>query len=635
MEIRDELLPEYSRDVILHVRAADGRILAANAAAIRAYGYSRDELQSLSIYDLRADHTLPRTAAQMAEADAHSILFETEHRRKDGSTFPVEVGSQGVAIGGVRTLISVIRDITERRRIELELRRSEERERARAGEFAAILDAVPFVTLIARDPECRLIAGSRMTYQLLRAEPGTNLAASLAAGHFRAVRNGAEVAPPDLPVHTAARTGQAVNDYEFDVIFADGSRRTLFGSAIPLLDDDGRTRGALGAFLDITERQAMEERLREAQKLESIGLLAGGIAHDFNNLLVGVIGNASLAADLVPNGSPALEKLRRVLEAGEQAAHLTRQMLDYAGKGRFIVAPVDLSQIVRENSALVRSSISQNISLTFHLAEDLPCVESDPAQMRQLFMNLVLNAAEAIGEGAGAIAISTGEMQIAGAHLPDDLANWPLQPGRCVFLEVSDTGCGMDSATHAKVFDPFFTTKFQGRGLGLAAVAGVVRSHHGAIRVTTAPGRGATFQVLLPAMRSAPAPHADPHGQGAVLVVDDEPQVRGLAQAALECQGYQVLTAESGSQAVDLVRARGSGIRVVILDLGSPEMHAEEALAELRRLQPGLEIVLSGGGSEVQSLREFHGLRLSGFIRKPYTVQDLARVVQRAMPAPK
>lgn len=364
--------------------------------------------------------------------------------------------------------------------------------------------------------------------------------------------------------------------------------------------------------------------------MESIGLLAGGIAHDFNNLLVSVIGNASLSADLIPDGSPAREKLRRVVEAGEQAAHLTRQMLDYAGKGRFIVAPVDLSQIVRDMSGRVQSSISKKISLTFRLAKDLPNVESDPGQMRQLLMNLTLNAAEAIGEATGSIAVSTGEMEIAAADLRDDLANWPLQPGRCVFLEVSDTGCGMDPATQARVFDPFFTTKFQGRGLGLAAVAGVVRSHRGAIRVTTAPGQGSTFLVLLPAMPSAVSPHDD-LGEGAILVVDDEPQVRGLAQAALECQGYQVLTAGSGSQAVELVRARGGGIRVVILDIGMTGLHGEPALAELRRLQPELEIVVSGDSSQAQSFQQFRGVRLSGFIQKPYTVQDLARVVQQAI----
>ncbi|MBZ5582615.1 MAG: MEDS domain-containing protein, partial [Acidobacteriia bacterium] len=297
----------------------------------------------------------------------------------------------------------------------------------------------------------------------------------------------------------------------------------------------------LESNVDVTEAHQAEEQLRQAQKLESIGLLAGGIAHDFNNLLVGVVGNASLAEDMLPYGSPAVEILQRIMKAGEQAAHLTRQMLAYAGKGRFIVEPVNLSTLVRDASVLIQSSVSKRISFSFQLAAGIPAVESDASQMQQVFMNVALNAAEAIGDNTGVISISTGETRIESAGQPD---GWNLAPGSYAFLEVRDTGCGMDTATRARIFDPFFTTKFQGRGLGLAAVAGIVRAQNGAIQVTSAPGAGSAFRILLPAMPAAhpqkttpPAAAADLRGQGTVLVVDDEPVVRDLAKRTLERHG--------------------------------------------------------------------------------------------------
>lgn len=405
-----------------------------------------------------------------------------------------------------------------------------------------------------------------------------------------------------------------------------------------LRDASGAVVRSVGMVQDITERKRAEEQLRQAQKLESIGLLAGGIAHDFNNLLVGVIGNASLAGDMLPYESPAAEVLRRIVKSGEQAAHLTRQMLAYAGKGRFILEPVDLSGIIRETSMLIQGSISKKIALRLDLAAGAPRVESDPSQMQQVFMNLALNAAEAIGGAAGIISVSTGEAVVDAAYIAEELHGWSVTPGRYVYLEVGDTGCGMDQATAEKIFDPFFTTKFQGRGLGLAAVSGIVRAHKGAIQVSTAPGKGAAFRVLLPAMTASPAETEpdtrrldDLAGQGTILVVDDEEIVRDLARRALEHHGYRAMVAAGGAEAIDILRDCRDRIQLVVLDLSMPGMSGEETLPELRRLNPNLQVIVSSGHSESEALRPFDGLNVSHFIQKPYTVQALARKVKSVL----
>ncbi len=315
------------------------------------------------------------------------------------------------------------------------------------------------------------------------------------------------------------------------------------------------SRLAMALITGITERKKAEDRLRQAQRLESIGLLAGGVAHDFNNLLVGVIGNASLAREMLPPGE-AVQFLEGVIKSGEQLAHLTRQMLAYSGKGRFVVEPLDLSDLIPEISGLAQPSISKKIALHFELETHLPLIEADRGQIQQIFMNLVLNAAESIGGNAGLISVKTGLQVVDEAHIRRNPEVTELHPGKYVYLEIRDNGCGMDEATKAKMFDPFFSTKFTGRGLGLAAVSGIVRGHKGAIMVRSRPGKGSSFTVLFPVREHAIAVSpAGPHetnllGSGTVLVVDDEEAVRGVAKGILERYGYHVLLADSGLAAL-------------------------------------------------------------------------------------
>ncbi len=441
----------------------------------------------------------------------------------------------------------------------------------------------------------------------------------------------------DRAYTASLREGNDSFEIDHRIVRPSGEVRWVHGKCEHVRDDSGAAIRTVGMFQDITERKQAEEHLREAQRLESIGLLAGGIAHDFNNLLTGVIGNASLARELVPADSEASELLYGVIRTGEELAHLTRQMLAYSGKGRFLVQPFDLSKLIGEFNVLVQPSIPKKIAIRLHLEADLPAVEADRGQLQQVYMNLVINAAEAIGSAAGMIDVRTGMCDVDEEYQRRHPWAGGLRPGRYVWLEVRDTGCGMDDATRAKAFDPFFSTKFLGRGLGLAAVAGIVRGHKGAIGLESRPGEGTCFTVLFPAAArktagaAARTSRSALHGKGTVLVVDDEQFVRELARKTLVRYGYDVLEAPSGPAALDIAKRHPGDIPLVLLDLSMPEMGGDEVLPELRKLRPNAKVVVSSGYSEAEALTLFAGQTVSGFIQKPYTASRLAETLKEIL----
>jgi PAS domain S-box-containing protein len=387
---------------------------------------------------------------------------------------------------------------------------------------------------------------------------------------------------------------------------------------------------------DVTQRKELERRLLQKDKLESLGLLAGGIAHDFNNLLVGIMGNSSLALETISSNNPARPVLKDVMMASETAANLTRQLLAYAGKGRFVIEPVDLSDLVRQISTLVQTSIPRSVQLRLELMDPLPCVEADATQMQQVIMNLVMNAAEAIGDQQGTVLITTGVQHMDEDYIAAVLVPAQLSPGEYVCVQVHDTGCGMTQETIDRIFDPFFTTKFTGRGLGLAAVLGIVRGHKGAIKVYSTLGQGTTFKLLFPATeQQAPAPTHPPHPPATrgetVLVVDDEEIVRRSAKAMLERHGYSVVLAENGREAVDLFRILADKIDLVLLDMTMPVMGGEEAFRELKTIRPDVRVILSSGYNEVEAVRRFAGKGLAGFLQKPYSALTLTENVRAVL----
>jgi PAS domain S-box-containing protein len=388
---------------------------------------------------------------------------------------------------------------------------------------------------------------------------------------------------------------------------------------------------------DVTEQRHLEQQMLHTQKLESLGVLAGGIAHDFNNLLTGILGNADLALAELSPVAPARESLEAIESAARRAAELCRQLLAYSGKGRFLVQPLDLMELVQEMGHLLTVSLSKKVVLKYHFAQNLPTVEADATQMRQTIMNLIVNASEAIGDRSGVISVTTGLAHCDAAYLRSCFAADGIQPGDFVYVEVADTGRGMDQATQDRIFDPFFTTKFTGRGLGLAAVLGIVRGHRGAIKVYSEVGRGSTFKLLFPAADAQPrgmtsAPRAQTaKGHGHLLVVDDEETVRTLTRRMLERAGFTAVCAEDGRQAVETFKRIRAEVDLVILDLTMPNLDGEACFRELRLIKPDVKVLLSSGYNEQDVVNLFAGKGLAGFIQKPYTSEELIAKVREVL----
>jgi len=463
----------------------------------------------------------------------------------------------------------------------------------------------------------------------------------------------------DMVVFKRILTGEKYFEYETVHLHKDGTEVHLSFNAIVMRDAEGRVAGATGTAKDITERRRAEAereelnmRMLQAQKLESLGVLAGGIAHDFNNLLVGILGNAGLALMELPAGAPGRQAVEGVCGAAQRAADLARQMLAYSGRGKFVVEALDVSRLVEELGHLLSAVISKQAVLHLDVAAGLPPIDGDATQLRQVVMNLITNASDALGEAGGAITVTTGVMHadaeyLAGTAVPDELA-----PGRYVFISVSDTGAGMDDTTKARLFEPFYTTKFTGRGLGLAAVLGILRSHHGAIRVDSAVGRGTTMRILLPPAPAATLPAAPPadqagthedsrrdaapqraawRGTGCVLVVDDEEMVRDVLRSVLEYAGFVVLTAPDGPAALELYRQRRAEIVAVLLDLTMPRLSGEETFRQLQHIDPGVKVILTSGYTEQDATQPFAGRGLAGFVRKPSSPEELLACLRAAL----
>ncbi len=395
---------------------------------------------------------------------------------------------------------------------------------------------------------------------------------------------------------------------------------------------------------EMAERQRIEAELYkkerqilQGQKLESLGVLAGGVAHDFNNLLTVILGNADVLLDQHSKDAPEREGLEEIKTTSLRAADLCRQMLAYAGKGRFVVENNQLPALVTEITSLLQSSISKKATLTLKLEEGVPPVRGDSTQLRQIIMNLVLNASEALGEAPGEISVHVGVRECSREYLSHSFLNEESPEGSYVSLTVADTGCGMDAATLERIFEPFFTTKFTGRGLGLSAVLGIVRSHKGALLVDSQPGKGSRFTVLFPVedLEAEPTasstPSVDWIGEAKVLLVEDEAPVRAICKRLLERMGLQVLTAADGVEALDQYRAHGKEIALVLLDLTMPRLNGEETFRELRKMNPRVQVVISSGFGETEISNRFEGQGLAGFIQKPYTRQELANQLRQAL----
>jgi PAS domain S-box-containing protein len=417
----------------------------------------------------------------------------------------------------------------------------------------------------------------------------------------------------------------------------DGSFYWVDTTIVPLLGEDGQPAQFVAIRADITQRKEAEDALRQSQKLESLGVLSGGIAHDFNNLLTTILGNANLGAMRLPPESPAQPFFKQIEQATLRAADLTRQLLAYAGKGQLQVMEVNLNRLVLEMTQLLTVSISKQAMVRYDLSPDLPFIAADSTQMQQLIMNLVTNASEAIGaEASGLITIRTGTQVIDETYTNGLLPTLPLAAGRYVTLEVSDTGCGMTPEVLERIFDPFFTTKFTGRGLGLSAMLGILRSHQGSLKVYSELGRGTVFKLFLPTLSEEDAeitphpPTTEWRGHGLMLLVDDEASARSVARKLAENLGFHVLEAADGKEALALFELRHAELSLVVMDLTMPRMNGGQAFLAMHEVNPKVPVVLTSGYSEQDVLAEFLGHGLAGFLPKPYQASQFMAVLQHA-----
>ncbi len=429
-----------------------------------------------------------------------------------------------------------------------------------------------------------------------------------------------------------------MTDFEMEQALPSGAKRILLLNAHRFEHEER----ILLAMEDVTERKRVEEDLRQSQKMEAIGYLAAGVAHDFNNLLTGVIGNASLVLQNFPENQAGRAALENVISGGQRAAELTRQLLAYAGKSRFLLERIDLSDVVMQTSKLIHPSIPHDVQVRLDLDKHLPRLLADPAQVQQVVMNLMINAVEAIGARAGFVQVRTGPQKVTSEPLPDVVPNQKVVPGDYVFLEVRDNGVGMDEQTIKRSFDPFFTTKFTGRGLGLGAVLGIVRQQKGLVQVHSVPGRGTSFRILFPVAEMAQeqaaegeASRQDLRGSGTILVADDEELIRNFTKSALEPYGYNVLMAEDGAEAVRLVKERAGEIALVLLDVAMPGMDGIETLERIREVRADIPIMICSGLGDVDIESRFAAQQIASFLWKPYTVKQLAERVKGVLSPPK
>jgi len=622
----------------------DGRYVQVNDTFQEVFGYAREQVVGKTSRELGifVDYG-QRDEINRRVREAWSVRDrEVRVRTRDGSVRHGSISVDVIAPGDTPFLLTVMKDVTERKRSELELRRAQTL-------LKAVVEQSPVPMVVAApDGTLEIFNEACLDQFLIRDEPGLNPGINLfqmRPSWRNYDREGGLVPLGETPRARALR-GEVVHGFESRIVRRDGSVRWQMASAAPIRDADGALLGAFVVFPDITalklgeqQRLEMERSLHQAQKLESLGVLAGGIAHDFNNLLMGILGNTDLALLDVPASSPARGRLEAVLQTAHRCAELARQMLAYSGKGRFVVEAVDLSDVVQEMAHLLEVAVSKQAVLRMELARGLPAVEADATQIRQVVMNLITNASDALGDAYGVIGLSTGTMRF---DADGDPAGWmladTLSPGMHVYVRVRDTGAGMRPQDVPRIFDPFYTTKFTGKGLGLAAVLGIVRGHRGAIRVETGVGKGTTVTVLFPACDAAargrpsgeePAPAW--RASGAVLLVDDEETVRSAAGQMLEWIGFRVLAAGGGREALELLEKNAGEVVCAVVDLTMPDMDGEQTLREIRRVRPGLPVLLSSGYNEQEVVRRFVKEELSGFIQKPYRLNVLVETLRRVL----
>lgn len=549
-------------------------------------------------------------------------------KKSNGRTFPLEIITG--AIAGNKGAVILMRDITERHKTETALRESEAR----------------FELFMRYLPGCAFIKNAELKYTYLNSyhekaygwnisdtlgKTDTDLFSEEQANLIK--QKDKQIIADGCPAHYMTHTER------------NGEPRALLTYSFPIISQGNRQTMIGGVSLDITdqekaenERHEIEKQMLQAQKLESLGVLGGGIAHDFNNLLMGMLGHADLALTKLPDDAPSRKNIEEVIVSAQRAADLANQLLAYSGEGKFIVETTNISNMVEEMSNLLKVSISKMAKLKFNLNKNIPPVKCDPTQIRQVIMNLIVNASDALDGKSGEISVSTGVTELTADSFNDTCLNSKLPDGKYVFAKISDTGIGMDEKTRLGVFDPFFTTKFAGRGLGLAAVMGIIRSHKGTIALESALGKGTTFTFYIPASSAAIKKQINDtpdnkqwKGSGTVLVADDEESVRDVAKMMLETIGFDVVVTHDGAKALNEFSNNQDRYCSILLDLTMPNLGGIETYHKIREIDPNIPIILSSGYNKQDEITHIQGNNAPVFLKKPYRLNYIREIFRLAL----
>jgi len=667
---------EHANDVIFHLDV-EGKIRAINQAGLRLIGLAMEEVIGQPFITFTLPESLPLAQEMFARkmhGDMEESRYELNVKNSRGDSAIMEIDTRAlIEDGHFAGVYGIARDITDRKRAEQKVQQQIERmhELRRALESLNRAGSLEEVWQAAVVGMMGVMGSDRASVLLFGPDDDSDDKAHFVAWqglseHYRQAVDGhcpwQQHETGAEPIYMPHIASEDLPDDLRTVILAEGIRACAF---FPLIGKDG----VIGKFMvyfnqvhafsledmnfgriladDLVatinrleaeqEKAAIQQQAEHTQRLESLGVLAGGIAHDFNNILTAIMGNAAIAERKAISHPQDMPKyLSNIVESSENAADLCKQMLAYSGKGKFVVQAIDLSGMVDKITKLLEISISKNVVLKYQLAEHLPAVDADIAQIQQVIMNLVINASDAIGSRSGVVSIGTGVMYADRAYLKETCIDSDIPEGRYVFLEVSDTGCGMDKQTMQRIFEPFFTTKFTGRGLGMSAVLGIVRGHHGTLKLYSELKRGTTFKMLLPvsdasaeSIEKKTAAISQLQGSGTILIVDDEETIRETAAMMLEDMGFTALTAVNGLDGVEVYRQHQDEIVGVLLDMTMPKMDGKACFRELRRINKDVRVILSSGYNEQEATSHFTGQGLAGFVQKPYRPEVLEKTMRQ------
>jgi len=630
-EQRYRMLFEHSSAALVVYDYDRHRIVDANGAAEELFDLPLSRLIEMDIVDVSplfqengrasADEALRHLGKALEEG---SDCFEWLHRRTDGRLIPCEIRLQRLPSRDARLIRGSILDITERRRALEELASSERHLR---GTLDSLSEGV--ITLDEFDRIRRMNPAAERLCRWTRAE-----ARGLPIGTVFKLLVAGDPAPVENPVAVLERPAAGRDLRSLMLITRDGEKRFIAGTATPMRDDRSQNQGTVMVFRDITEELQKEEQLRQAHKMDTVGQLAGGIAHDFNNMLAGILGTADLLVDDLPEAARERRHLETIIKSAERAADLTQKLLAFSRKAKMQSAEVEIHEILRQTVDLLRSSIEPSVAIDLDLSAGDPWTLGDPVQIQNVFLNLGLNARDAM-PGGGRLRIATREVDFDEAHCRE--CPFPIEPGRFVEIEFVDQGTGMDPSILPHIFEPFFTTKDvgAGTGLGLSAAYGTVKDHAGTIEVSSEFGSGTTFRVCFPlhappATVEAQAAAEPARGQGTVLVIDDEDHVREMIADLLENLGYHVHGASDGVEGCAIYQ-RNDGIDLVILDMVMPRMSGQQTLARLREHDPDVRVILCSGYNRDFAIDRAMEDGVVDYLQKPFRMSRLGEVVGKEL----